>query len=70
MEDEFHLLFECSRYHHIRSKYENSLFADFGGVSRAARVMSDPGKVSAFLNQEPSKVASFVWKCMEYIQEV
>jgi hypothetical protein len=66
VEDEFHLLFECSRYHHIRAKYEQSLFADFGGVSRVARVMSAPGKVSAFLNQEPSKVAAFVWECMEY----
>ena len=28
VEDEFHMLFECPRYHHIRAKYEPSLFAD------------------------------------------
>ena len=38
VEDEFHLLFECPRYHHIRLKYERDLFADFGGATGVERV--------------------------------
>jgi hypothetical protein len=56
-------------YHHIRLKYEDALFTDFGGVSRVSRVMKTPGKVNAFImEQEPRKVAAFVWECMEYRQ--
>jgi hypothetical protein len=36
-------------YHHIRLKYEDALFTDFGGVSRVSRVMKTPGKVNAFM---------------------
>jgi hypothetical protein len=28
-------------------------------------VMKTPGKVNAFMEQEPRKVAAFVWECME-----
>jgi hypothetical protein len=28
--------------------------------------MKTPGKVSAFMEQEPRKVAAFVWDCMGY----
>jgi hypothetical protein len=49
-------------------KYEDALFTDFGGVSRVSRVMKTPGKVSAFIEQEPRKVAAFVWACVEYRQ--
>ena len=48
VEDEYHVLFECPVYHRIRLKYENALFSKFGGVSRVARSMKFPGKVSAF----------------------
>jgi hypothetical protein len=30
--------------------------------------MKTPGKVNAFMEQEPRKVAAFVWECMEYRQ--
>jgi hypothetical protein len=51
------MLFECPIYHHIRLKYEDAFFTDFGGVSRVSRVMKTPGKVNAFMKQEPQKVA-------------
>jgi hypothetical protein len=44
------------------------MFTDFGGVSRVSRVMKTPGKVNAFMEQEPRKVAAFVWECMKYRQ--
>jgi hypothetical protein len=66
VEDEFHLLFECPRYHHIRLKYERDLFADFWGATGVARVMTGPGKVQTFMEQEPRKVAAYVWECLEY----
>ena len=47
------MLFECPAYHRIRLKYETALFSKFGGVSRVARSMKFPGKVSAFMDQEP-----------------
>ena len=65
MEDEYHVLFECPTYHHIRLKYEEALFTNFGGVSRAARSMRPSGKVSAFMNQNPRKVAAFVSECLD-----
>jgi hypothetical protein len=49
VEDEFHVLFECPVYHHIRLKYEDALFTDFGGFARVSRVMKTPWKVSAFM---------------------
>jgi hypothetical protein len=55
-------------YHHIRLKYEDALFTDFGGVARVSRVMKTPGKLSAFMEQEPQNVAAFVWECLEYRQ--
>ena len=66
MEDEYHVLFECPTYHQIRLKYEEALFSNFGGVSRAARSMRPSGKVSAFMNQNPRKVAAFVSECLDY----
>ena len=66
MEDEYHVLFECPTYHHIRLKYEEALFSNFGGVSRAAQSMRPSGKVSAFMNQNPRKVAAFVSECLDY----
>ena len=54
------MLFECPAYHRIRLKYETALFSKFGGVSRVARSMKFPGKVSAFMTQEPRRVAAFV----------
>jgi hypothetical protein len=57
VEDEFHVFFECPVYHHIRLKYENALFTDFGGVSRVSRLIETPGKVSAIMEKEPQKVA-------------
>ena len=65
MEDEYHVLFECPTYHHIRLKYEEALFSNFGGVSRAARSMRPSGQVSAFMNQNPRKVAAFVSECLD-----
>ena len=65
MEDEYHVLFECPTYHHIRLKYEEALFSNFGGVSRAARSMRPSGKVSAFINQNPRKVAAFLSECLD-----
>jgi hypothetical protein len=66
VEDEFHVLFECPRYHHIRLKYESSLFARFGGVTGVARSMATPGRVRSFMDQEPRKIAAYVWECLEY----
>ena len=60
------MLFECPAYHRIRLKYDNALFFKFGGVSRVARSMEFPGKVSAFMDQEPRKVAAFVSECLDY----
>ena len=51
----------------FRLKYEEALFSNFGGVSRAARSMRPSGKVSAFMNQNPRKVAAFVsLECLDY----
>jgi hypothetical protein len=33
-----------------------------------SRVMKTPGKVNAFMEQEPRKVAAFVGECLEYRQ--
>ena len=50
------------------------MFAAFGGATGEARVMTGPGKVQTFmeqdwigLHQEPRKVAAYVWAnlCME-----
>jgi hypothetical protein len=60
VEDELHVLFECPTYHHSRLKYEHTLFAGFGGVSQVAKSVRLPGKMSAFLNQDPKQVAAFV----------
>ena len=68
VEDEFHMLFECPRYHHIRVRYEQSLFTAFGGISQTPRSMIIQGKMSAFMNQDPKQVAAFVWECMQYRQ--
>ena len=68
VEDEFHILFECPRYHHIRVRYEQSLFTAFGGISQTPRSMIIQGKMSAFMNQDPKQVAAFVWECMQYRQ--
>jgi hypothetical protein len=68
VEDEFHVLFECPVCYHIRLKYENALLTDFGGVYQVSRLMNTPGKVSAFMEQMPQKVAAFVWEWMEYRQ--
>jgi hypothetical protein len=58
VEDELHVLFECPTI--ARLKYEHSLFAGFGGVSEVAKSVRLPGKMSAFLNQDPRQVAAFV----------
>ena len=60
------MLFECPKYHRIRLKYEIALFFIIGGVSRVARSVKFPGKVSAFMDQEPRKVAAFVSECLDY----
>jgi hypothetical protein len=39
-----------------------------GVRSQLVGVLSSPGKVNAFMEQEPRKVAAFVWECMEYRQ--
>jgi hypothetical protein len=52
--------------HHIRLKYEHTLFAAFGGVSRVAKSVTLPAKMSAFLNQDPRQVAAFVSECLDY----
>ena len=56
----------CPAYHRIGLKYEDALFSKFGGVSRVARPMKLPGKVSTFMNQDPRKVAAFVSDCLDY----
>jgi hypothetical protein len=66
VEDELHVLFECPTYHHIKLKYEHTLFAAFGGVSQVAKSVRLPGKMSAFLNQDPRQVAAFVSECLDY----
>ena len=33
------------------------MFADFGGATGVARVMTGPGKVQTFMEQEPRKVS-------------
>jgi hypothetical protein len=42
------------------------LFAAFGGVSQVAKSVRLPGKMSAFLNQDPRQVAAFVSECLDY----
>jgi hypothetical protein len=32
--------------------------------SQVTRCVKTPGKVSAFMEQEPRKVAAFVWECL------
>jgi hypothetical protein len=66
VEDELHVLFECPTYHHIRLTCEHTLFAGFGGVSQVAKSVRLPGKMSAFLNQDPKQVAAFVSECLDY----
>ena len=46
--------------------FERDLFADFGGATGVARVMTGPGKVQTFMEKEPRKVAAYVWECLEY----
>jgi hypothetical protein len=64
VEDELHVLLECPTYHQIRLKYEHTLFAGFGGVSQLAKSVRLPGKMSAFLNQDPKQVAAS--ECLDY----
>lgn len=68
VEDELHLLFECPAYHHIRLKYKDDLFAEYGGIERAASTMKHvPGKLREFMDQEPAlQVAKFVFECLEF----
>ena len=64
--DEYDLLFECPAYDRIRFKYEDALFSKVGGVPRIARSVKLPGKVIAFTDQDPRKVAAFVSECLDY----
>jgi hypothetical protein len=41
-------------------KYEHTLFAGFGAVSQVAKSVRLAGKLRAFINQDPKKVAAFV----------
>ena len=67
VEDEFHLLFECPAYDTIRAKYDQELFAPFGGRTRVVRIMKQqPKKVAAFMDQDPRKVAAYVHECFEH----
>ena len=68
VEDEFHVLFECPSYSPIRTKFQRTLFARFGTtLSEAVRQLKHvPGKVSEFMDQEPRRVARFVYECFQH----
>jgi len=59
VEDELHILFECSAYSAIRTRF-SELFASLGGVEHAARSAKASGQFSAFMDQTPQQVAAFV----------
>ena len=58
------MLFECPAYHRTRLKYENASISKFGGVSRVAGSMKFPGKVSAFMDQEPRKIGCLCFRVL------
>ena len=56
VEDEFHMVFECSAYAGLRSR-NSQLFAGFGSPRVASRDMA------RFMIQNPAQVAVFVHEC-------
>ena len=56
VEDEFHMVFECSAYRDIRSRFR-PLFAEFRSPAAASRDMA------RFMSQHPAQVAAFVHEC-------
>ena len=61
--DEYHMVFECSHYAMIRSRF-SQLFQQFGGHSSVSpTVVPDGTSMAQFMNQNKRLVAAFVYAC-------
>jgi len=67
VEDEFHLVFECSAYDDVRELHSH-LFDEFGGWSQPT-VRTEGRQMAAFMSQHPRAVARFLVDCFT-IREV
>jgi hypothetical protein len=70
VEDEMHFMFECTAYDHIRQQYADDLFQEFGGVEATVSAVRDDGQMWRFLEQDPRKVARFVYECSQLRRSV
>ena len=66
VEDELHFLFECPAYDDLRQQYAQSLFAEFGGIAATVSAVVDDGQMWRFMEQNPMKVARFVFECSQF----
>lgn len=63
VEDEYHMVFECSHYAAIRSRF-SQLFQQFGGhASVSPAVVPDGMSMVQFMSQHKRLVAAFVYAC-------
>jgi endonuclease/exonuclease/phosphatase family metal-dependent hydrolase len=60
IDDEYHMVMECSALHSVRDDYSD-LFEVVGGHSHAHRASTQQMRV--FMNQRPARVAAFIHAC-------
>ena len=62
VEDEYHFIFQCPAYQHIRGRYE-SLFLCIGGHNVCESNTPDDLDMITFMDQNPSKLVMFLDEC-------
>ena len=65
VEDEMHVLFDCTAYDAIRQRYAQDLFQELGGIDETRSAVAEDGQFWRFMEQHPRKVARFVYDCLE-----